>query len=903
MLRSLQEIILVSLIFGLGCLINGSCTEEKIDFVTQIRPIFNKNCVSCHGGIKQSAGLGLVFRENAMRATENGKIPIVAGNPQKSELYQRIIHHDPEMRMPLEENPLRKEDIANIKTWIKQGAEWGVHWAYHPPKKHIPPPSNSTWIRNDIDRFVLEKMHSHDLNPSPHADRHTLTRRIHLDLTGLPPTPAQVKNFVQDQSPDAYENLVDALLASEQYGEHWASFWLDLARYADSFGYSADINRVIWKYRDWVIRALNNDMPFDQFTIEQLAGDLLPNPSIEQLIATGFHRSCLTNGEGGANHEENRNVAVIDRVNTTWETWQATTMGCVQCHNHPYDPIKQTDFYSSFAFFNQTNDHNLREDYPLLRMLEEGDQEKLNEVKKWIEKYGSEEMAKSTERFLLTHEPKIVPFDFDRSYNTKFYNRTGDDYMSVYDSSWIHVGRLSLAGKDKIFLNYSKPTDAKGEIYVHIGSPTGQVIGSTAQHSKTGFALKIIGIPLQTDAKIEDLYVSFRGSGDFEIFIEGFMLADELPGKSQSDFVGIADNFDQIMKAKPKVTTPVMAEKPEELIRTTQVFERGNWLTKGEEVHPGVAEVFINDQRTFTNRMDLAKWLVSSDNPLTARVMVNRIWARLFGKGIVQTVEDFGSMGDSPSHPELLDWLALNFMNEQRWHFKKLIKSIVISATYRQNSKTSEEALEKDPDNLWLARSPRTRLSSEQVRDQALHVSNLLSKKMYGPGVMPLQPDGVWKISFSGDKWNTSEGEDRYRRAIYTFLKRSALYPSFLTFDASGREVCLSRRIQTNTPLQALVTLNDPVYFEAAKSLAKKVLAEFNDETDQLSKAYEMTMGKSPSDEKIEVLKGLYSEVKKYYTMNPDQSAEVTESDNTELTVFTIVANSLMNMDEFIMKS
>ena len=900
-----NEIIVFNLISVIIFLCLSACSEKKIDFNTEIRPIFNEHCVSCHGGVKQSGGFGLVFRENALRPTENGKKGIVPGHARKSEMYRLITHHDADYRMPFEKDALASEDIELIKKWIDQGAEWNEHWAYILPQRPPLPEINSAWIYNDIDRFVLAKIQDKGLNPSIQADPNSLARRLYLDLTGLPPTPDQVQSFVQINSLNAYENLVDSLLNSSAYGEHFASFWLDLARYADSFGYSADMDRVIWKYRDWVINAFNNDMPFDQFTIEQLAGDMLQNPSVDQMIATGFHRSCLTNGEGGANHEENRNVAVIDRVNTTWETWQSTTMACVQCHNHPYDPIKQTDFYSGFAFFNNTNDHNLREDYPLLRTLAKDDQEKLHEVKEWIKKYGSEEEANISERFLLTHEPKIIPFDFSKTYNTKFYNRTGDDFMSVYDSSWVYLGKYSLDGIDKVFLNYSKRNEAKGILNVHIGSPTGKNIGSIDLQGKTGLALKIVSIPIHLDRESEEeLYVNFKSEeDDFEIFIEGFMLAHELPGSNQPNYPMIQKSFDEIMKTEPSVTTPVMTEKPASLKRQTHLFVRGNWLSKGDEVYPGVADVFIQGEKKFKDRLDLARWLVSEENPLTARVIVNRIWSQFFGRGIVQTIEDFGSMGDAPSHPQLLDWLAIEFSQEQNWQIKKLIKGIVLSATYRQSSSVDREALEKDPDNLWLARSPRTRLTAEQVRDQALQVSGLLSNKMYGPGVMPVQPDGIWKISFSNAKWKTSEGEDRYRRAIYTYLKRSALYPSFLTFDASGREVCLSRRITTNTPLQALVTLNDPVYFEAAKALAQKVLMLDVDDSQRLSNAYTMVMGKKPTVEKVEVLKKLYDQTRKYYIEHPQESADVAGSNLPDLAVYTIVANSLMNMDEFIMRS
>ena len=746
-------------------------------------------------------------------------------------------------------------------------------------------------------------MQSRDLEPSPRAKSSTLLRRVYLDLIGIPPTAAQAKAFIDDDNSAKFELLVDDLMASRHFGEHWSSFWLDLARYADSFGYSADINRVIWKYRDWVIQALNQDMPFDQFTTEQLAGDLLPSATNEQLIATAFHRACLTNGEGGADLEENRNSSVIDRVNTTWETWQATTMSCVQCHDHPYDPFKQTDYYRSFAFFNNTNDHTLREDFPVLRTFSEEDRDKLERVKEWIRKYGDKEVTEKTERLLLTHEPKIVPFDFVESTKTKFYNRIGDDYMSAYNGSSIHLGRFDLQGVDKLIFHY-KSRDIDGRIRIHFDNTESPEAGSAILKGTKG-RFRLVVIPFEKVAKTEEVFLTFHSNEEdaFEVFIEGVMLGPEIPGAKELGYLSISENLSEILQAKAEVTTPIMSERPENLRRETHVFERGNWLTKGNKVEPGLADIFNYDSSSLQSRLDFARWLVSDRNPLTARVMVNRIWAQLFGQGIVSTLEDFGSMGDLPSHPKLLDWLAIHFSKDQGWHLKKLIKKIVLSATYQQSSEVTTKALKKDPNNRWLSRSPRVRLSAEQVRDQALLTSGLLSYKMYGPGVMPVQPEGIWKVSFSNDKWITSEGEDRYRRAIYTFLKRSALYPSFLTFDASGREVCLSRRIPTNTPLQALVTLNDPVYFEAALQIAKQLVALPGSQVEVLSEAYFKVIGKHPSHEKVEVLKTLYTDSKNYYGEYPAEIEKMTGTKNIKLALYTVVVNSLMNMDEFITRN
>ena len=885
----------------LGC--RESSDSRKIAFNAEIRPILNEHCVPCHGGVKQSGGFGLVFRENALKKTDNGKFGVVPGKPHQSEMYRRISHHDPEFRMPLEEDPLSQNDINLIEKWIEQGAHWQEHWAYLLPQNQTIPQIDSDWPRNEIDNFVLDKIQKAGLSPSTEADRATLVRRLYLDLIGLPPTMEQAEAFIKDKSENAYETLVERLLASPQYGEHWASMWLDMARYADSFGYSADVGRVIWKYRDWVIRAFNQDMPFDQFTIEQLAGDLLPDPSDDQLIATAFHRNSVTNGEGGAYHEEFRIASVIDRINTTWESWQATTMGCVQCHNHPYDPIRQTDFYSSFAFFNQTNDRNLRHDYPLLRHFEEADEKILRDVKEWINQQGNARAARQMERMVRTHQPKIVATDFDKSLNTQYYNRTGDDFMTVYDSAMIKIKSIDLEGIEKFYLHYQQGKELEARLRIHINDSDSPLVGQAVLKPTQGFEMR--AIPINTKVKKADLYLHFDSDqSNYKALIDGLVPVPKLPGTVENEYPEISSRIDGLMNRNPKVTTPIMMEKQEVFQRKTHLFIRGNWLDPAEEVQPGLAAIFVAGEQDLRSRLDLARWLVSDNNPLTARVIANRIWARLFGRGIVQTLEDFGTMGDSPTHPELLDWMALHFSKDLDWQLKKLIKSIVLSATYRQSSKVKPELLEKDPENVWLARSPRLRLSAEQVRDQALLVSGLLSTKMYGPGVMPVQPEGIWKISFdSNAKWKTSEGEDRYRRAVYTYIKRSAPYPSFITFDAAGREVCLSRRITTNTPLQALVTLNDPVYFETAKVLAGQIIDPDLEVPEKIILAYSKIMGKAPSKEKVGVLQKLYTDTKDYYLQNQKELIKFMGSAELELAIFTIIANSLMNMDEFISRS
>ncbi|MCL6293867.1 DUF1553 domain-containing protein [Jejuia spongiicola] len=879
-----------------------SCKEGRIDFNTQVRPILNKNCISCHGGVKQSGGFGLVFRENALGETANGKIGIFPGQPKKSEMISRITHKNPEMRMPLEREPLSDDEIKTLTKWIEQGAEWEEHWAYLEPKSPEISNSESDWGYNEIDVFTHKKMEEHNLSPNAEADPYDLVRRVYLDLIGLPPTTKQIGEFIKDTSEKKYEQLIDSLLESPKFGEHWASMWLDLARYADSKGYEADRGREIWKYRDWVIKALNEDMPFNQFTIEQLAGDLLPNPTKEQLIATAFHRNTLNNGEGGTDNEEYRISAVIDRVNTTWEIWQSTTMSCVQCHSHPYDPIKHKEYYTSFAFFNNTSDWDVPTEHPIYREFDSINQIELEGVKKWISNVSSETETNKWEQFIHIQEPKIRPEDFSETQKTTHYNRSNQDYMMVSNDAYIKLKGVSLSNVDRIYLNYSQGGKLKGKLLVKTDSIDGAIIGELELYKTHGF--NNVPIKIKTESKFADLYIQFKSnSKDYKCFIDGFLIGEKLPSEKNEEYDNIYSKIDELLNIRPKYTTPVMVEKPKDFSRITRVFDRGNWLVETDTVTASIPKLFNSKEEQFKNRLDFAKWLVSEDNYLTGRVITNRFWAKIFGKGIVMTSEDFGTLGDRPTHPELLDWLALSFSKNWDWSIKKLLKTIVMSDTYKQSSVVSKEAKSKDAHNQWLARSPRVRLSAEQIRDQALVVSGLLSDKMYGPSVMPHQPDGVWTVVYNNDQWKTSEGEDAYRRGLYTYLRRSSPYPSFISFDASERETCLSRRINTNTPLQALITLNDPVYFEAAINLAKQVDETEGGKKEKVDLAYRKVMGKSISTEKSDILYDLLSETEAYYLKHQEEAFQLIKSDDLELASLTVMVNTLMNMDEFLVKN
>ncbi|MEX2593758.1 MAG: DUF1553 domain-containing protein [Anditalea sp.] len=883
---------------------------DQIEFNRDIRPILNKNCIVCHGGVKQSGGFSLLFPDEAFAPNESGKPAIVAGSPDKSEMIRRIRHHDPEVRMPLEEDPLSDKEIELLTTWIEQGAQWQDHWAYIKPEEVVPPSPSSAWENNAIDQFVLHKMKASDLEPSAEAGKAILLRRVYLDLIGIPPTQNELQNFLDDESPDAYEKVVDTLLSSPHYGERWTSMWMDLARYADSKGYEKDAERKIWKYRDWLIHAFNKDMPYDEFITKQLAGDLLPNPTDDHLIATAFHRNTMTNDEGGTDNEEFRVAALIDRVNTTWSVLQGTTMECVQCHSHPYDAIRHKDFFKSYAFFNNTADEDVASETPkLITFNHEEERQDLEEIKNWVKDQSpveEEKVAYYTHLIRLT-EPKIHPHSFDEIKNGVITD--GPNYLLVEDGGQARIKDVLLKGENSLFIRY-RANKSTGLVEIRMDHPEGEQLGSwRIKKNKEGSNFETISIPVKPTSGKRDLYFVFKDPGQKGAVctIEWILFHEALPGKIQPGYPEVKKKFISLLNQQEGVSTiPVMVELPEGYKRKTHIFERGNWMVHGEEVQPGVPEDWNEmPEGAPKNRLGLAQWLVSKDNPLTARVMVNRIWAQVFGTGIVETLEDFGSQGFAPSHPELLDWLALQFMEEHQWSLKKLLRQIVMSATYRQSSDFTPELLAIDPYNRLLARGPRVRLDAEQIRDQALAVSGLLSYKMYGPSVMPPQPEGLWQVVYSGLEWITSPGEDKYRRALYTFWRRTNPYPSLMSFDSPSREFCVTRRIDTNTPIQALVTLNDPVYMETALGLAlRMVKADQHQVEKQISEGYRIAMAKEEIDlDKMKDLQLLYSEVLHHFEKNPEAAEALIGKEDIKLASLTVVANAIMNLDEFITKS
>ena len=759
-------------ILGLGML------PAKVSFNEDIRPLLSNKCFHCHGPDEEErkAKLRLDTREGALQ-DHDGFAAVVPGNIEDSELIYRILSDDDDEVMPPPGKGERFTDaeVALLKQWIQEGAEYEVHWSYQKPARPEVPEVTSgiLKVRTPVDAFILRRLEEEKLTPSPEADRHTLIRRVSLDLTGLPPTPAEVDAFLADDGPDAYERLVDHLLGKPAFGEHWARLWLDLARYADSAGYADDPGRTIWAYRDWVIRALNANMPFDQFTIEQIAGDLLPNPTQDQLIATAFHRNTKTNNEGGTSDEEFRNAAVVDRVNTTMATWMGTTAACAQCHTHKYDPITHAEYFGLFALFNQSEDADRRNEAPVIKVMEKEQREKETSLQ----------------------------------------------------------ARLAELRKE----------------------------AGSQEH----------------DEKIKELEK-------------------------------------QIADLKPLTTVPVMRELPANKQRKTHIQLRGNYLSLGEEVSPGVPAIFGSlPEGMAPDRLALAKWLVSRENPLTARVVANRFWENLFGVGLVLTSEEFGSQGERPSHPALLDWLAVEFM-AQGWDMKKFLRLLVTSSVYRQHSHVSDELAERDPDNRLLARGPRVRLTAEMIRDQALAVAGLLSPKMFGPPVRPPQPNLGLKAAFGGGTdWQTSGGEDKFRRGLYTSWRRSSPYPSMATFGAPNREVCTVRRGRTNTPLQALVTLNDPVYVEAAQALARRMAAHEGSLEDKLAFGFRLCLTRPPKRGEVERLSSLYETTRNRYAGDEKLALEMatnpigplpTGARADDLAALTVVGNVLLNLDETLMK-
>lgn len=890
----------------------SACQNDKIDFSADVKPILNKRCISCHGGVKRNANFSLLFRHEALDTAESGKRVIVPGDPDHSELIRRITSNDPEVRMPYKDEPLTKDEIQILTQWIREGAEWGDHWAYVAPKPAEVPGSKTLlsgmssddpeeWVKNPIDNFILEKLEAENLSHAPEADKATLIRRLYMDVIGLPPTVEQANAFMNDKSPDAYGKVVDELLASPSFGEKWATWWLDMARYSDTKGYEKDGGRTIWKYRDWVIKAFNSDMPFDRFTTEQLAGDLLPDPTDDQLIATAFHRNTMNNDEGGTDDEEFRVAAIVDRVSTTWEIWQSTTFACVQCHTHPYDPFVNEEYYKFMAFLNNTRDEDQPGEHPNLRTYEEKDQKKLESIRSWIRERSGEAKEKQFNKFLRTLEPKFYPRECDEFNNGTLLD---NKYLGVRPGGYARLPKRKLDGKAFLVMNYwSWSGNSDGTMVIRKDRTDGEVI-ARFKIGKGEAAL----IPLVPSTGTHDLYFFFYNptmNPTWEVCaIEWLALLEDLPDRATAQYADMKSSFVNLINAKVE-NTPIMIENGSDQHRVTNIFVRGSWLTKGDSVNPEVpASLNPFPAGAPKNRLGLSQWLMSKENPLTSRSIVNRFWEQIFGAGLVESLEDFGTQGIAPVNQPLLDWLALRFMNDHQWSMKKLVRDLVTSATYRQDSHVTDEMLQTDPSNELLARGPRVRLSFEQVRDQALAISGLLSDKMYGKSVMPYQPKGIWNSVYSDEKWTQSKGDDEYRRSVYTYNKRTSPYPSMMMFDGSSREVCVSRRIRTNTPLQALVTLNDSSFVVASRYFAKRMTDKGKSPREEISEGYKMLVFRPMSEQKLDVFERLYNEALKEFEEDKSASGKftATKDHSPKLAAMTVVANAMLNLDEIITK-
>ncbi len=1016
---------------------------EPLDFNRDIRPILSNNCFFCHGPDEAERkggvdGLRLDTPEGAAADLGSGVKAITPGKPDASELLKRITSSDADEMMPPKATgkKLSAREIETLRTWIAQGAPYAKHWSYVAPKRpSVPQVKNQAWPRNDIDRFILARLEREGLQPAPEADPYTLIRRLSLDLTGLPPTVEEVDRWVEklkaesgkpqdnpsNRDSAAFSSQLSALLSSPRFGEHWARMWLDLARYADSAGYADDPSRTIWAYRDYVIRSFNANKPFDQFTLEQLAGDLLPNPTEEQLMATAFHRNTLTNNEGGTNDEEFRNVAIVDRVNTTMAVWMGTSMACAQCHSHKYDPISQEDYFRFFAILNNTEDADRRDESPLLNFYTDEQKQqrsdwevelaKLDETFKkfkptataaaeqWESKFPKElkwhaikpTSAKSNAAAELTIDdsgavlvakpekndnytlelplemprlaglrldvltqdklpgkgpghaggnfivsrisasivPPVVTNDADKkpapaatAIPLKFVSAYADVASAGFSAAAVLADKVdrtkgwsSGAGK-----NAALTLIADGVANIPAGSKLRVVIEHQAQQANQ--VLGHFRLSISDDARVDDYAktpaaivkllttpVEQRKPAERDQLLEHFVR--EVAPELNTERKRTVQLKQSLADLKPN-TVPIFRELAADKRRKTLIQRRGNFLDTGAEVSPGVISTF-NPIKSGAqpDRLGLAQWLIDEQNPLTARVIANRFWEQIFGVGLVRTSEEFGSQGEQPSNPELLDFLATELIRF-KWNMKEFVTLLVSSAAYRQSSQVSRELADRDPENRLLARGPRFRLSAEMVRDQALAVSGLLSPRMFGPSVKPPRPSLGLNAAFgSGLDWQTSSGEDKFRRGIYTEWRRSAPYPSMATFDAPNREVCTIRRNLTNTPLQALVTLNDPVYVETAQALARRMVAGAKTPREQVTLGFRLCLARPPQDKEVARLVALFEETRSEYAAKPDQAKQMATVplgaapagvDLADLAAWTVVSNVLLNLDEVLMK-
>ncbi len=924
-----------------------------------MRPILSDRCFSCHGPDRAS-------RKSPLRLDQ-----AESARPALARVLERITSTDPARRMPpayLGRERLPDGEIEILRKWIEQGGEYQPHWSLIPPRKApLPAVKTEGWARNEIDRFVLARLEQEGMTQAPEADRATLIRRLSLDLTGLPPTPAESQAFIEDNSPDAYEKAVDRLLASPRYAERMAIRWLEAARYSDTNGYSNDGPRDMWRWRDWVIDAFRTNMPFDRFTVEQIAGDLLPNATVSQKVATGFHRNHRTSAEGGIVDEEFRVDYVADRVETTSTVWLGTTVGCARCHDHKYDPITQKEYYQLFAFFNNTPDrgfvYNFGNEPPFIAAPLPDQQVKLEEADRRVAaaktKMAAVEPAVDREyalwsppaewnvrEGLVTGAPHFDykdPFTFAAritpesprgailSIGEDYFEGKGHFLYLIDGKLRLHItfrfsdlgmrveteDALPIGKTQHVAVTYDGGMRAAGvHMYVDGREMKLKVLFDYCIWPiETKEPLRIgSGGGLRWDGKVEEVRIYNRALTSREVALVALPDASAR-AKSREAFLDLAppagyaaaraelrsaeDDRAKLMATIP--TVMVMQELP--VRRDTFILKRGAYDAHGEKVEPHTPAMLPPFRPEWpANRLGLARWLVDRGNPLTARVTVNRLWQSLWGTGLVKSVEDFGSQGEWPLHPELLDWLAVEFM-DSGWDVKHILKTMVMSATYRQASRVTPELLERDPENRLLARGARFRLSAEMLRDQALAVSGLLVEKVGGPSVRPYQPPGLWQELFGGKGYEADKGEGLYRRSLYTYWRRTVAPPAMMNFDSPSREVCVVREGRTNTPLQALNLMNDTIYLEASRKLAERMVHGGVDTGARL------VLGRGLRPAERTVFEGALAKFREQYRVHPDQaekfvshgaSSRDSSIDVVELAAWTGVASLLMNMDEAV---
>ena len=945
-----------------SCLFVSPLFAVEPDFNRDVRPILAAKCFKCHGPDEKS---------------RKADLRLDAPNAAGKKLVERVHSKDLDevMPPPSVKKPLTEAEKKTLADWIATGAKYDPHWAFVPPKK---PPLNS------IDELVRAQLAKQNLKPSPPADKFTLIRRVYLDLVGYPPSPEKVEDFIKDESPEAFEKVVDHLLASPHYGERWARRWLDLARYADTNGYEKDRGRSIWPYRDWVIKALNDDVPFDRFSIEQLAGDMLPKATREQVVATGFHRNTMLNEEGGIDPLEFRYYAVVDRANVTSTVWLGLTMGCAQCHTHKFDPISHTEYFRFLAFMNNA-------DEPELELPSAAEAKRRAELEAQIamlevalpEKLPAAERDKLFEAWLVAQRKDAVKWITVKPTKmeagpSRLTLQKDDSILATGDTMKHDAYRLSLVDLPKNITAFriealthdslpdrgpgrayyegpkgdfllgefaltadGKPVKVKSAVATH-GNPTPALDGQfqtgwpgAAKPGQPSTALFILAEPLT--AKSGELRLDFErhysaSLGRFRISVtddvrelkardvpaeieemlsfKAEYLKDSQEKKLLHHWATIAPELkkaraeiEELRKQLPKpVTSLVLRERPADFPRPTFRHHRGEFLQPKEAVEPGGLAILPPMPKN-ANRLSFAKWLVSRENPLVARVTVNRHWQAFFGRGLVRTTEDFGYQGDPASNPELLDWLAVEFV-DNGWSQKKLHKTIVMSATYRQSSRLTPESLEKDPENKLLARGPRVRLDAEQLRDSLLKVSGLLSAKVGGPSVFPPQPAGAADGTYGAGPWKPSEGEDRFRRGLYTFTKRTAPFAMTTTFDGPSGESCLARRETSNTPLQSLTMLNDVMLTDFTQALAKRAV-EFKGTTDEkVAFLFRSCLVRSPKSEETALLVKFFEVQRERFKAEPKRAEAVAGAgaDAVDRAAWAAVARTILNLDEFITK-